>query len=135
MVLVDLSKPPSRSMQRWFGASLAVLLMLLGYLSGHMSDIVRYGLWAAGILVALVYYCLPRSQVPIIRAWQYLTWPLAWAISHLLLALAFFGVFLPIGLMLRCWGYDPLKLRQQDAESDWIERKKPTDVTRYFKQF
>ena len=142
MPLVDVTTPPSARTQRWFGLSLAALLGLVGFAVGHAAagssgwpQVARTTLWGIAALLAAVYYLVPRSQIIIIRLWQYLTLPLAWTIGHALMLLAYFGVFLPIGLLLRLSGHDPLKLRARDTDSEWIARTKPESVARYFRQY
>ncbi len=139
MPLVDPKAPIRPTTRRWFGLSLGVLLAFIGWLVGHSSGSwampVRIIVWFLAVGLVATYYAIPASQITIIRLWQYLTLPLAWTVGHLLLLLAFYGVFLPIGLVLRFLGYDPLKLRQTDSDSDWMPREAPKSLDQYFKQF
>ena len=42
------------------------------------------------------------------------------------MALLFFGVFAPLGVVMRAFGYDPLRLkRDRSASSYWVRRSKP----------
>jgi hypothetical protein len=67
---------------------------------------------------------------------MYLTYPLGWTFSHLLLGLIYFGVMTPIGLCLRAVGRNPLHLDiDRAASSYWIERPPPDDVEGYFRRF
>lgn len=135
MPLIDMQSLPSDHMRRWFGLSLAAFLLLLSYWLQHLGMAVSMGLACLAMMLAGCYYAFPNSQLKIIRAWQWLTYPLAWTMGHGLLLTVFFGVFLPIGMVLRISGYDPLKLRKGSAKSDWISRKPIQDAARYFKQF
>ncbi len=135
MPLIDLKAQPSRSLQRWFGLSLASFFLLLCYLSQHSGKELPILLFSAAVVTALTYYLIPRSQIPIIRGWQYLTFPLAFVVGHVLLGVTFFGLFLPIGFVLRLRGYDPLKLRKQQSKSDWQRREPPPKAARYYQQF
>ena len=138
MPLLDTNSTPSQTMQRWFGLSLALFLLLIAGLF-NFGYLFRTLTILAGIGVLLAYYLVPKSQIAIIRAWQYLTYPLAFILGHLMLGVAFFGVFLPIGIMLRLSGYDPLRLRKfegdPEAGSDWVSRKRPKDASSYFRQY
>ena len=51
-------------------------------------------------------------------------WLLHVVVSPVLLVLFFFGAVVPIGLALRLFGKDPLRLRR-GAGSYWIERRPP----------
>jgi hypothetical protein len=80
--------------------------------------------------------------VPQAIRWVYVGWmlaafPIGWLVSHLLLAAIFFGVIMPIGLILRVLGRDPMrKSFDRSASTYWIARPtEPTDSRRYFRQF
>lgn len=133
-MLLNNGSEPSRSMQRWFGASLGGLFLLLAWLLG-LTGIGLFAMLVIAACIPITYYAIPSSQVPIIRAWQIVTYPIAFVVSHILLAITFYFVFLPIGLLLRLTGYDPLQLRCDDETTAWRSREKTTDINRYFKQF
>ena len=65
-----------------------------------------------------------------------LTFPLGWVTSRLLLAALYFGVFTPLGLVLRVLGRDALRLRACPKQASyWAEKPAPPDVSRYFRPF
>ena len=65
-----------------------------------------------------------------------LAFPIGWTVSQVMLALMFFGLFMPIGLVFRLIGRDPLRrTRPSGRESYWDPKPTPTDLRRYFKQF
>jgi hypothetical protein len=67
---------------------------------------------------------------------SYATYPIGTAISFIMLAIVYYGVVTPIGLMLRLAGHDPLKLRMDRlAKTYWISRKPERETKRYFQQF
>jgi hypothetical protein len=73
---------------------------------------------------------------PIYVAWMVLAFPIGWTISQIILALMFYGLFTPIGLIFRIIGRDPLhRARQPGLESYWSPKTTPADPRRYFKQF
>jgi hypothetical protein len=134
-MLVDLQSAPSRSMRRWFGFSLGVLLGCLAFLGGQVGEPLNTLLLLSAVVIATAYYLWPASQLPIIRGWQYLTFPVAWIVGHALFGLIFFGVVMPIGLLLRAFHYDPLRIRQTRRTSNWQDRPPSPSRDRYFKQF
>ncbi|RMF45373.1 MAG: hypothetical protein D6753_00325 [Planctomycetota bacterium] len=98
-------------MQRWFGLSLAGLIAFIAW---ALRPTLGWFWWAGVALavgMAVVYYLCPKSQRPIIRAWQTVTLPIAWGVSHLLLGGVYFLIVTPIGLFLRWTGHDPLELK------------------------
>lgn len=135
MPLVDLASTPSRSMRRWFGLSLAVLLAIVAFMASKFAEPLNAAILFAAIAVAFVYYSIPATQLAIIRFWQYITFPLAWIVGHLLFGLIYFGVVLPVGIALRIRGYDPLRLKPVRRDSYWHDRSPPPPTERYFKQF
>jgi hypothetical protein len=65
-----------------------------------------------------------------------LAFPIGWTISQVVLALLFYGLFAPIGLVFRLIGRDPLhRARQPGKESYWTAKATPSDLRRYLKQF
>jgi cytochrome b561 len=134
MSLMDRNAEISPSMQRWFGQSLGMLLVILAFSMRH-SGWIGVTLATLGAGLTIVYYVIPKTQQPIIRAWQTITFPLAWLVGHLLLLCIFFAVVLPIGLILRICRYDPLQLKVERRDSQWIERDPHRPIKSYFKQF
>jgi hypothetical protein len=96
---------------------------------------------AGGVLAALavaggaIGLMTPAALRPIFVAWMMLVFPIGWVVSHLLLAVAYFGLFLPIGLWFRLIGRDPLRLRRPDRESYWTEKPQVDEATRYYDQY
>jgi hypothetical protein len=62
--------------------------------------------------------------------------PIGWVISHVILAVIYYLVLTPIGLLLRAAGRDLLaRRRDPTAESYWIDRGAKPEVERYFRQY
>lgn len=135
MPLIDLNAPPSSSMRRWFGLSLGLLLIIASFLLSDFGQWLNLVLLIAGLAVAAVYYAWTASQQPIIRGWQYATYPIAFCVGHLLLGTIYFVVLTPIALILRATGHDPLNLKQEGRSSNWNDRESTPTPDQYFKQF
>ena len=96
------------------GLTLAALALIVGSLGSARPETVR-----------LIYV-----------GWMVLAFPIGWTVSQVMLALIFFGLFMPFGLVFRLIGRDPLqRTRRSDRESYWEPKPTPTDLKRYFKQF
>jgi hypothetical protein len=62
--------------------------------------------------------------------------PIGWLVSRVVLAIVYFLVITPIGLIRRLRGHDPLALRADPtASSYWVARQDRTDPASYFRQF
>jgi hypothetical protein len=62
--------------------------------------------------------------------------PIGWTVSHLLLAAVFYLLIAPLGLLLRTFGRDKLKLREDRSPATyWTPRPPSKPLSRYFRQF
>jgi protein-S-isoprenylcysteine O-methyltransferase Ste14 len=136
--LVELKADPTKSELKWFGVLLLAFCGFIGLLVWRATDTLtasRY-VWAAGVLLAAIYYAVPPVRRPMFVAWMYAAYPMGWVVSHVLLAVVFFGVLTPIGLAMRLFREDPMHRRlDRAARSYWVERRPAADVSRYFRQF
>jgi hypothetical protein len=121
---------PNRS----FGFLFAGIFALIGLLPLIFGGVPR--LWAivlAGVflLAALVF---PGVLAPLNRLWMRFGLLLHRIVSPVVLGIMFFGVITPIGLVMRLFGKDPLRLRlDKAADSYWIERTPPGPAPETFK--
>ena len=60
---------------------------------------------------------LPGILKPIFVGWMILAFPIGWLVSHAILFLIYWSVFVPIGFILRRMGHDPLHLRKPSVDS------------------
>jgi hypothetical protein len=138
MSLIELRTDPSRKELAWFGLLLLAFLGLIGLLVWSATGTLgasRY-IWGAGLVLAAFYYAVPALRKSMFLGWMYAAYPIGWVVSHVLLAIIFFGLLTPIGLVLRAVGYDPMQRRlDRDAKSYWVRRDAQTDPARYFRQF
>ena len=84
--------------------------------------------WACGVAGALlaVAFLKPALLAPFNRVWFKFGLLLQRVVNPLVMALIYFAVVTPTGLVLRALGKDPLRLRYDpDAESYWIRRDPP----------
>jgi len=138
MAIIQRNREPTPHELRIFGLLLALFFGLIGALV-----LWRARLWtiatlclAIGLLSAIVYYSVPSLKRPMYMMCVAVTYPIGWTITHLLLALVYFGWITPVGLLMRLFGYDPMRRRMnRRAISHWIPRKPIKDVSRYFKQY
>ena len=93
-----------------------------------------YGL--AAIVVAALGILRPRWLAPIFGAWMTLTYPIAWLISNALLAIVFYGVLTPVGLLFRLLRRDALdRSSSHDQDSYWRAKCMRDDPVSYLRQY
>ena len=64
------------------------------------------------------------------------TWPIGFVVLPLLIALIFYGVFTPMGLMFRWLGRDAMGRRiDRNAKSYWVDRGAPRSADSYLKLY
>ena len=130
--------PQSPQMDNWFGVSLATMLLCVASIIWW-----RWGLTAIastvaaiGILQGVLYYLAPRFRAIITRGFFIIVWPLSAIVSVILLALLFFLVVTPIGIILRLLGRDPLaKLPSKTADTYWVNCAANETKESYFRQY
>jgi ABC-type uncharacterized transport system permease subunit len=62
--------------------------------------------------------------------------PIGFVVSTILMMVIYYLIMTPIGLVMRIFGYDPMRVRPAaGTESFWIERPRSSDVRRYFRQY
>jgi hypothetical protein len=84
--------------------------------------------WTGGLAGLFLAAALFRPSVlnPLNRVWLKFGLLLHKVVSPVAMALVFYGVVLPTGLVMRARGKDLLRLRRQpDADSYWIARQPP----------
>ena len=91
---------------------------------------------ALALVVGLAGLTRPEWVRLIYIGWMVLAFPIGWTASQVMLAIMFFGLFTPIGLVFRLIGRDALhRARRPGVESYWIPKPAPADVKNYIKQF
>lgn len=137
-MLIDLQREPSRRELAWFGVALGCFFGVVGTVVWWRTGVwpAAWALWGVGAVVVAVYYAVAPWRRPIHRVWSYGTYPVGWVVTHLVLALVYYGLLTPVGLALRLFGRDPMARRfDREAGSYWQERKQSADPERYFRQF
>ncbi len=139
MALMKLNNQPSiRELRQfaclWGPGFCLVLGIILSWQSGIGRGVMA--LWVCALLLAAVGYVAPIAVRPVFRVLNYLAFPIGWCVSHLVLVVIYYGVFTPVGLIMRLAGRDPLERTFDNTVTTyWIKRKPVTDWSRYFQQF
>ena len=96
-----------------------------------------FRLWAlvlAGILVipALV---APKILGPVHRVWMVIGHLLGWLNTRILLGLVFFGLFTPMGLVMRALGKDPMRRSLEGSVETYRVRRSSRPGSHLLRQF
>ena len=114
------------SSDRSFGLVFAAVFLLVGVLPLTSAEPPRY--WSLAVSAAFVVVALIRPSLLAIpnRIWLKFGLMLGHIVSPIALGILFYGVFMPLGAVIRLTGKDPLRLRRQPAASSyWIAREPP----------
>jgi hypothetical protein len=137
MSVIEINRNPSRRDLWVFGLLLVVFTALLGAMflwRTHSMQVAR-SVWYAGGALSAIYFVLPPLRKPIFLGWSYLTFPIGFVISHVILGFVYYVVFTLVGLVMRLVGYDPMHRKLDPAaKSYWVEHDPHTNVERYFRQ-
>ena len=119
--------------------------MLFGLFFAIIGSIVRWKfgapgvstvLWIGAAVIVTAYYAVPPMRRPLYLGWMYGAMPIGWTVTHVMLALIYYLLFTPIGLIMRALGRDSMERRiDRQAKTYWIEHRPGKDVGRYFRQF
>jgi len=130
--------PARRKLRQFAGICLvffAALACWQGFVRGHPA-------WACGLAVAAIVlgvggFLLPQALRLVYVGATVVSFPVGWAVSNLLLALVFYGIFTPVGLAFRILGRDALRRRRQPAHVStyWQPKAAAPDAASYFRQF
>jgi len=139
MGVVQINRQPTRRQLHQFGfiwMAFVALAGLIAIVKLHVPGL-ALGLWLAAVVVPVIGWLYPRFMRWVFLGMSYLGWPIGFVVSHVVLAIVYYLVLTPIGLMTRLFGYDSMKTRfDPEAATYWKERTPATAGTkRYFRQF
>jgi Saxitoxin biosynthesis operon protein SxtJ len=77
----------------------------------------------AGCTVALLGFYRPSPVRFIYLGMTIASFPLGWLVSHMLLALVYFGLFAPVALLFRLIGRDVLDLRANAVRESYLKTR------------
>lgn len=111
---------------RSFGWTFTVVFVAAGLYGLWQGGALLSWLLAAAAVMALVTTMRAAWLAPLNRAWMKLGELMGRVVSPLVLGIIFFGVFAPVGMVMRLFGRDALS-RSFDAakRSYWVERTPP----------
>jgi len=121
------SERVKRSSDRSFGRVMAAAFVVVGVLPlVHEPYQPRWWALAIAAIFAVAAQWWPATLAPLNYVWLKFGLLLHKIVSPVILGLLFYTTVLPIGLLIRVFGKDPLHLRRDPAaQSYWIARDPP----------
>jgi Saxitoxin biosynthesis operon protein SxtJ len=105
-----------------------------GYFRERMAVALALGSLAA--VVGLLGLAAPRAIRPIYVGWMVAAFPIGWVVSHLILALIFYGLFTPLAALFRLMGRDALHRKPRPGvDSYFVPKTTPVDHASYLRQY
>jgi len=138
MALIELRVNPTAKDLKWFGLILLAFFGLVGLLVWRATGSREWPqvIWGAALLVSAAYYLIKPLRQPIFIGWSYVTYPIGWVVSHVLMGIVFFGLFTVAGALMRLFGYDPMTRKiDRSATTYWVKHEDHSDVSYYFRQY
>lgn len=120
---------------RSFGFLVGGIFALLGFLPLLLGREVR--LWAvipAGILLFMA-LLLPKSLGPVYRVWMKIGHVLGWINTRIILSVVFYGMFAPMGFIMRLTGKDPMRRRYDSEAKSYRVPSSPRPGSHMLRQF
>lgn len=113
--------PSNRSFGLVFCGFFAIVALFPLFFGGSVR------LWSAIISAAfgLTALFLPLLLTPLNRLWMRFGALLHRIVSPIVLAVLFFALITPFGMVMRMLGKDPLKLRFEPIPTYWVDREPP----------
>lgn len=117
---------------------LAALLFLAKWLtSATVPEPAFYlTLGGAGALIGAISRAILHLARPLYVIWYSLACCIGIVVANLLFVVLYYGLFTPIGLIMRLMGRDALKLKfQRGTTSYWLDAKPVPPPAQYFRQY
>lgn len=125
----------SRAQERKSALTVGIVLMAIAAWSayrGRETAVWAFGLLGGALIVAGLF--VPPAARAFHVVWMRLAHALGWVNSRILLALLFYLVITPVGLIQRLAGRDALRRRGVGSGSYWIPRPAPKQSKEQFEK-
>jgi hypothetical protein len=117
------------SSDRGFGLTVGGILLLIAAVRTWLHDgygTVELVLGAVGLCLVVLALVRSQSLAALNRAWMKLGLLMFKVVNPVVLALIYLTTIVPIGLAMRAFGHDPLRLkRDPQASTYWVRREPP----------
>jgi hypothetical protein len=135
--MIRIERNPSRRQLLTFGISWPLVFALLGGLAWWKTGSPNGAatLWAVGAIPAIGLVWPGGLRLFYVLV-SYVTFPIGFVASYLILAVIYYLVLTPTGLILRLRGHDPMQRRfDRNVKTYWTPREEEDAGQRCFRQF
>ena len=129
-------RPDARELRR-FAVAMLIGFTVLGLLSvwrGWGITTTSVVLWSAGAVLAIAAFIPGLGRVAYLTVYLP-TSIIGYVVSNVILALMFFLIITPLGILLRLMGKDVLQQRRQKNSTQWTPVKGVKTEDSYYRQF
>jgi hypothetical protein len=121
---------------RSFGLMVGGIFTVIGF-----WPLIRHGesirLWAVipGALLVVMGLLLPGRLGPIYKAWMAVGHVLGWINTRIILGIIYYGLFTPIGLVMRLRGKDAMGRQYDETTNTYRVLRRPRPASHMLRQF
>ena len=145
--VIELNLNPDRRTLRQFGLIALVVFGALSISALREAWLFSSGLGEQRLLVAGLLACVaalsgvfsavfPAGNRALYVGMSVLAYPIGFVMSYVVLGVLFFGIFAPVGILLRAFGKDPMARGfERERKSYWNDARPNRDNASYFRQF
>ena len=132
-----MKRSPTNIELRVFAGGLLVLAGIVGFVRPTwLPDPGQQLVMGLLIVSGLLGLVCPAKIRGIYRAWMFVVLPIGWLVSHLAMAVIYFLVITPIGVVRRLAGADSLSIHDSKTlDSYWESIRREEDPSRPFRQY
>ena len=139
MALVTLNLKPTEKQLLDFGTISVFMLSIIGLLLWLLAKISIGGLavfCAAGLAVFMLSRISTGLIRPVYQGLMIVTFPIGWVVSHIAMAIFFYGLITLVGLVYKLIGRDPLcRSYDRQVATYWQPYRQKNSIKDYFRQF
>ena len=143
MPFVQLNWKPNPKQLRQFGAIFLVGFVLIGSVKYfwqwewfiRRDEKVGLIFIIIGLVIGGIGLTGTRLALPFYYLWMGIAFVLGNIMSRVIMALIFYGIVTPLGLLARLIGRDKLQLKKRDTKSYWQDNSLPEEPEKYERQF
>jgi hypothetical protein len=144
--MIEIDFHPSRDTLRQFGWIALAGFLAIAALAWTETLMFKGGLgsarpWVAGLSLGLAAFAgLASAFHPPANRWLFVglsvvAFPIGYVVSHVLLAVLFFGLIAPAGVLMRALGTDPMQRRFDAGQASyWTPARTSRSRDSYFRQ-
>ena len=118
-MLAQINWHPSNPDLRKFGLTLIIGFALIGGLVYWLGNsAVAFWMWKISVAIGLLALLLPPLSLPFYWAWMGIAFVMGTIISFFIVALIYYVIITPVGLIMKIIGRDALKLKKSSFQND-----------------